>query len=233
LDETAIMITSDHGETLGELATYCDHHFADEHTAHVPMILHWPGVAGATGGQVASGLHYQLDVAATVVELAGGSVPGVWDGRPFADALRAGSAPAGRDHLVLSNGAWTAQRAVRTRDWLYLRTYHDGFHGLPDELLFHLATDPHEQRDRAEAEPAAVAESAALLAEWRDDALSCSRTGIDPLDVVIAEGGPWHVRGRLLEYAERLRTTGRGHWADTLLARHPREASGELPRSGF
>lgn len=233
LDDTAIMISSDHGETLGELGTYCDHHFADEHTAHVPMILRWPGVAGANGGKVVGGLHYQLDVAATVVELAGGTVPGVWDGRSFADDLRAGEEPEGRDHLVLSHGAWTAQRAVRTRDRLYLRTYHDGFHGLPDELLFDLATDPHEQHDLSDREPSVCAEAADLMAAWRDDALGRSRTGIDPLDVVLQEGGPWHVRGRLLEYGERLRETGRGEWADTLLAKYPREASGELPRSGF
>ena len=233
LDDTAIMITSDHGETLGELGTYCDHHFADEHTSHVPMILHWPGVLGAEGGRAAGGLHYQLDVAATVVELAGGTVPATWDGRSFAPDLSAGTEPTGRDHLVLSHGAWTAQRAVRTRDRLYLRTYHDGFHGLPEQLLFDLAADPHEQHDLAAAEPTACTDADGVLAAWRDDALSRSRTGIDPLSVVLDEGGPWHVRGRLLEYADRLRLTGRGEWAESLLARHPREASGELPRSGF
>ena len=233
LDDTAIMITSDHGETLGELGTYCDHHFADEHTSHVPMIVRWPGIAGAEGGRVASGLHYQLDVAATLVQLAGGTPPSGWDGTSFADELRSGTEPAGRDHLVLSHGAWTAQRAVRTGDWLYLRTYHDGFHGLDDELLFDLADDPHEQRDRAEDHPDVCRDAADLLSSWRDDALARSSTGVDPLDVVMAEGGPWHVRGRLLEYAERLRSTGRGGWADTLLERHPREATGELPRSGF
>ncbi len=233
LDDTAIMISSDHGETLGELGTYCDHHFADEHTSHVPMIVHWPGVVGAEGGRVANGLHYQLDVAATLVELAGGTPPPGWDGVSFAQDLHAGVAPAGRENLVLSHGAWTAQRAVRTGDWLYLRTYHDGFHGLDDELLFDVAADPHEQHDLSDERPDVCADAAELLASWRDDALSRSRTGIDPLDVVLAEGGPWHVRGRLLEYAERLRATGRGEWADSLLERYPREASGELPRSGF
>ena len=205
LDDTAIMISSDHGETLGELGTYCDHHFADEHTSHLPMIVHWPGVAGAEGGRIAGGLHYQLDVAATLVELAGTTPPPGWDGVSFAQDLRAGAEPEGRDHLVLSHGAWTAQRAVRTGDWLYLRTYHDGFHGLADQLLFDVAADPHEQDDLSDERPDVCADADEVLVSWRDDALSRSSTGIDPLDVVIAEGGPWHVRGRLLEYAERLR----------------------------
>jgi len=233
LDETAVMVSSDHGETLGELGTYCDHHFADEHTSHVPMILRWPGVPGAQGGQVASGLHYQLDVAATVVELAGGSAASGGDGAPFAPSMVAGEAPVGRDHLVLSHGAWTAQRAVRTGDSLYLRTYHDGFHGLDEALLFDLASDPHEQHDLADEHPGACAGAEVVLADWREACLAASPTGIDPLETVLEEGGPWHVRGRLLEYAERLRATGRAGWADTLLARHPREASGELSRGGF
>ena len=153
LDETAVMVSSDHGETLGELGTYCDHHFADEHTSHVPLVLRWPGVAGASGGRVAGGLHYQLDVAATVAELAGAAPVTGGDGVSFAPALVAGEEPEGRERLVLSHGAWTAQRAVRTGDWLHLHTWHDGFHGLPEQLLFDLATDPHEQHDLAADRP--------------------------------------------------------------------------------
>jgi choline-sulfatase len=233
LDDTAIMISSDHGETLGELGTYCDHHFADEHTTHLPLILHWPGVTGAEGGKVADGLHYQLDVAATVLDLAGGRPAKSWDGQSFADELKTDVAPAGREKLIVSHGAWTAQRAVRTKDWLYMRSYHDGFHGFDDEMLFNITDDPHEEHNVAADNPALVAENADALSSWRDDCLASSTTGIDPFDVVVEEGGPWHVRGRLLEYAGRLRETGRGGWADSLLERYPREATGELPRSGF
>ena len=56
----------------------------------------------------------------------------------------------GRDHLVLSQGAWTCQRGVRFGRHLYLRTFHDGFHAAwPDEMLFDLVADPHEEDDLA------------------------------------------------------------------------------------
>jgi hypothetical protein len=42
---------------------------------------------------------------------------------------------------------------------------------------------------------------------------------------VIAEGGPFHCRGELRAYLERLRATGRGDHADALAARHPREVA--------
>jgi choline-sulfatase len=46
----------------------------------------------------------------------------------------------------------------------------------------------------------------------------------DPLETILDEGGPFHVRGHLPEYLDRLRETGRGHWIDTIVARHPAEA---------
>ena len=233
LDETAVMVSSDHGETIGELGTYCDHHFADEHTNHVPLILHWPGVAGAEGGRVATGKHYHLDVAATVVELAGAKVADDWDGESFADDLTSGVEPTGRHHLVLSHGAWTAQRSVRFGDHLYLRTLHDGFHGLADEMLFDVVRDPHEQHDLGDTELGLVSTASDLLDSWRDDCLSAPGARMDPMDVLLDEGGPWHVRGRLPEYAERLRTTGRARWAEVLLDKHPREAAGAVRRGGF
>ncbi len=109
LDETIIIITSDHGENMGELAVIGDHHVADHITSRVPMIVRWPGM---TGPRIDTALHYQTDVAATLVELAGGKTPAHWDGRPFADALRAGRSE-GRPYLVVSQNAWSCMRAVR------------------------------------------------------------------------------------------------------------------------
>ena len=222
LDETAILISSDHGEGFGELGVYADHQAADEATCHVPAILHWPGVDPL----VDDGLHYHLDIAATVVELADLTVPEHWDGRSLAETVRRGVSNPGREHLVLSQGAWACQRGVRWGDQLYLRTWHDGYHAhWPGEMLFDLAADPHEQVDLA-GSPDHLAErdtGRALLEAWTAEQLQ--RTdGVDPMDIVLAEGGPYHTRRRLPRYLERLRSTGRGHWADVLAERHPAEA---------
>ncbi len=219
-DDAAVMLSADHGETLGELGIYCDHHTADECVARVPMLLRWPGLAP----RVLRGLHYQIDVAATLLELAGASVPASWDGRSFADALRSGLDPV-RPFLVLTQGAWTAQRGIRFDDWLCLRTYHDGYHGFPDTLLFDVAADPHEQRDLAAQRPEVVARALALLEEWHADAMKSSSDGVDPLWTVLREGGPWHVRGQLPAYLARLRDTGRAAHAERLAARWPEAAT--------
>ena len=46
-------------------------------------------------------------------------------------------------------------------------------------------------------------------------------SGTDPMQTVLGEGGPWHVRGHLRAYLERLRATGRGDWAERLEKQHP------------
>jgi choline-sulfatase len=218
LDETAIWLSSDHGEAFGELGVYADHQAADEVTAHIPAILAWPGLPPG----VRPGLHYHLDVAATVADLAGARLPRHWDGVSIRPQLEIGADQQGREYLVLSQGAWTCQRGVRFGSHLYLRTTHDGFHAAwPDEMLFDVISDPHEQVDLAPAEGTLLLQGREILSEWTvvqlERALDPKR---DPLEVVIDEGGPYHVRGRLPEYLRRLEETGRSRWVEPLLARH-------------
>lgn len=43
MEDTAILISADHGESLGELGIYSEHGTADEATCRIPMIVRWPG----------------------------------------------------------------------------------------------------------------------------------------------------------------------------------------------
>ena len=219
LAETAVIVSSDHGENLGELNIYGDHQTADQITTRVPLIVRWPGITEPLAGRVENGLIYHFDFAATLVEMAGGRVPDNWDGQSFARALSSGPAP-GRDTLVLSQAAWSCQRGVRWNDWLYLHSYHDGFHGFPADLLFDVRLDPHEQHDLASARPEVVAQGRNRLAAWLDEQRHSAGPVEDPMQTVLAEGGPYHCRGELPAYLDRLRNTGRAAWADRLAARH-------------
>ena len=211
-DEVAVIISADHGETLGELGIYCDHQTADQHVARVPMIIRWPGLASG----VDDSLHYQVDVAATLLELSGGSVPTRWDGQSFRSSL-ASRDYAGRDCLVLTQGAWTAQRAVRFDDWIFIRTFHDSYHGFPDVMLFDLQADPHEEHDLSGSRPDIVEVGAGLLEDWKKSAVAESPTGVDPLDTVLEEGDPWHARWRPAEYDAWLEETGRATWVSRVV----------------
>ncbi len=222
LGDTLIVVSSDHGENLGELNVYGDHQLADYCTTHVPLIVRVPsGLAGAAP-RVDTALHYQFDAAATLVELAGGMVPANWDGASFAVAFSKGE-PAGRDFLVVSQGAWSCQRAVRFDDYLCLRSYHDGYHALPPVALFDVVRDPHEQHDLSLEHPELVGKAMTMLDQWHAEMMRTASHGQDPMWTVLREGGPLHTRGHLPAYLQRLRETGRGEWADHLAAMHSKE----------
>jgi len=129
----------------------------------------------------------------------------------------------GGPFLVTSQGAWTCQRGVRFGDHLFLRTWHDGYHSWPDRMLFDVAADPHEQTDLHDKEPLVAAEGARLLDDWQAEQIQRTPRLTDPMSIVLTEGGPFHTRGHLGPYLERLRATGRGHWADDLAERYPAE----------
>ncbi|MGA0332416.1 MAG: sulfatase, partial [Kiritimatiellia bacterium] len=67
-ENTAIIISADHGENLGELWVYGDHQTADQCTHNIPMILRWPGVTDTRAGEEDGRLLYNIDIAATVLE---------------------------------------------------------------------------------------------------------------------------------------------------------------------
>lgn len=217
LDETAIIITADHGENLGEKNVYGDHQTADNLTSRIPLLVAWPGVAP----RVDRDLYYNLDFAATVTELAGGTVPEAWDGRSFAAAFRAGR-PGGRDHLVVSQCAWSCQRTVEWGEWQLIRTYHDGWKMFAPIELYHLGDDPHLLHDLAGARPELVNEGLAILEQWQAEQMARSPHATDPLWTTMREGGPLHTRWspRMAGYLDRLRATGRAHHAERLANLH-------------
>jgi arylsulfatase A-like enzyme len=229
-DETAVIVTADHGENQGELGIYGEHGTADVATCRVPMIIRWPGMRS---GAVDSELRYNLDLAPTLMDLLGGEPSPVWDGASFAGSLASGSAPV-RDEVVLSQCAHVCQRSVKWDRWLYVRTYHDGFHLFPDEMLYDIVADPYEQNDLAESEPTVCREGAWRLARWHDAQMqkmaADATDAVDPLWTVIREGGPMHAQhagpgSPLPRYIKRLDETGRSDGAEALRQKYARYLS--------
>lgn len=225
LDDTIIVVSSDHGENQGELNVWGDHQTADQFTCRVPLIVRWPRITDSP--RVDRTLHYHFDWAATLVELAGGQMSGNWDAQPFTAAFQAGDEE-GRPYLVISQNAWSCQRGVRFEDagtaYLCLRTYHDGYKMVEPVMLFNLTDDPHEQWDLAAERPDLVDRAMGMLTDWHAEMIITSQHNVDPMMTVLREGGAFHTRGMLPTYLARLRATGRAHHADLLAARHPDEA---------
>ncbi|MDK2991858.1 MAG: choline-sulfatase [Clostridiales bacterium] len=219
LDDLVIIISADHGENMGELGIYSEHATADKCTCRIPMIIKWPDYAS---GYVDKGLHYNLDLGPTLAEMLNKEPVSWWDGQSYASVIKGGK-DCGRPYLIISQCAHVCQRSVRFGPWLYIRTYHDGYHLFPEEMLFDIEHDPHERYNIAVQNPRICMEGVYYLNQWHDNMMRTMEHDVDPLWTVMKEGGPYHAKGHLKRYCQRLEQTGRGYAIPELKKRHPQE----------
>jgi choline-sulfatase len=159
LDRTIIIVTSDHGEMLGERGAWYKMSFY-EGSARVPLIVRAPRLFGP--GRVAAPVS-TMDLLPTLVGLAhAGSPPGVvgpLDGRSLLPHL---SGAPDSDEVVaeyLAEGAIAPIVMIRRGSRKFIHSPAD-----PDQL-FDLESDPHERVNLAD-DPA----SAGLAARFRQEA---------------------------------------------------------------
>ncbi len=213
LDETAVVISADHGEAMGEHGVYGDHVCAGESVHNIPMIVRWPGAAQ---DRSYDGLLYGLDFHPTLCELLGIPIPSGWDGQSFAAAVR-GEEWSGRRYLVLDHALYSCQRAVRTPEWFFVRTYHPGLYPFEDKMLFDMRCDPHQTVNLSGDRPEIGAEMDQLMQDWLQATLGHHASMPDPMQEVIRTG-PWKYV-KLDEWIERLRSQGRDADAAAIIER--------------
>jgi len=184
LDDTAIIISADHGDNFGEHGVYSDHVCADEAIHHIPLIVKWPGVAREN--RACESFLYNVDLPPTLCDLLGAEIPEDWDGVSFAPQLR-GKPGVERDHLVWCHALYTVQRAVRTKDYLYIRTYDPLGYPLDEEDLYNISTDTYQTRNIRDEIPDWTRKCKDLMDEWVKTQLSKPHSIPDPLEAVLKE----------------------------------------------
>lgn len=124
----------------------------------VPYIVHWKGKIRS--GQVSHEPVINLDVLPTALAAAGGGVKPdhELDGVDLLPLLEGKTSKLSREVLYWRFGP---QWAVRRGDWKLMKRGVD-----PKPMLYNLASDPGESKDRADAEPARVKELLALHDNW-------------------------------------------------------------------
>ena len=169
LEQTWLIITSDHGESFGEHAgVFCHGTSLYDTELHVPLLIVPPG--GSATKQIVKEAVSLRDLAATIVDVAGlagrlaVSRRYLWHG--FGSASAGGDGPATIRLSALAEvvpndphnrNSWGVPKqlsplgAVKEKEWSYIRREGD-----VREELFHLREDPNEQRNLA-GDPAARA----------------------------------------------------------------------------
>ena len=143
--QTLLVVTSDHGEGLGEHDETLHGFFVYQTTLAVPLVMRGPGIVPRGRIEDNVGL---IDLLPTVLDLLGVSVPHTLQpaGTSLAPALRGGPRPSPRpqyaESLVpLLHFGWSDLRVLRDGRWKYVLA--------PRPELYDLATDPREQHNVA------------------------------------------------------------------------------------
>jgi arylsulfatase A-like enzyme/Flp pilus assembly protein TadD len=155
---TLIILTSDHGESLGEHGEKTHGYFAYNATLHVPLIIRAPGAAA---GRAVAAVVSHLDIFPTVCDVTGLEKPAHVRGRSLLPALKGRRIP---DEKVLFESMYP----YYSRGWAPLTGYIDfpaKFIESPIPELYDLGSDPAEARNLAAGEDLSAhrAKMAALI----------------------------------------------------------------------
>ncbi len=141
-DNTVIIFTGDNGYYMGNrgFAGKWSHY---EESLRVPLIIHDPRQDAAAGGRVSESLAVNIDIAPTILDLAGVEIPAKVQGASLAPFLRGETPPDWRTDFFTEHHA----NNPRIPKW---RGIHDGRHTYARyyeqdpvaEMLYDLASDP-------------------------------------------------------------------------------------------
>lgn len=146
LDDTAIMLSSDHGFFLGE-HTFYDKRLMYEPSIRVPMMIRWPGRIPAR--TVRQEMVLNVDAPSTLLEIAGLPIPKTMQGRSFLPLAMGKSLPDWRKDWLYEYYEYPAyenvrpHRGVRTERYKLIHFFTE-----PQEWeLYDLKTDPNEDNN--------------------------------------------------------------------------------------
>jgi arylsulfatase len=150
-ENTLLVVTSDHGDSLTEHDIYFDHHGLYEETTHVPLILHYPARWGASRRLTSFVQH--VDIVPTICGITGAMPPAGGDGVSLVPLIE-GNVNEVRDAVFMEESYVQRKAAMRTDRYKYIRAldgtgwcrYCEKVH-VGIEELYDLWQDPGETSD--------------------------------------------------------------------------------------
>ena len=155
LDDTAIFFTSDHGYFYGEHGLNEERRLAYEETIRIPLLIRYPRLAPAN--QTRDQMALSLDLAPTVLDLAGLRPDGSIQGRSLVPLLK-GRAANWRSSFLIEYYTDTVFPRIRNMGYVAVRTERHKYIRYRElsgmDELYDLHADPYEESnliDRSEA----------------------------------------------------------------------------------
>jgi arylsulfatase A-like enzyme len=183
-DDTLIILTSDHGESMGEHNFYFDHFEVYDTTIHVPLIMKHPKLL-PMGKRVNELIQSTISIAPTCLNYYEINWPTHMNGK---DLMRiANDLEKGYNEIITNQGLWTAKRTIRSKEWKFIKTTHKAFWDTPDRELYRIDEDPEETVNLADNHPEIVDMFELKLSRYLETEL---KGKVDPLDLAVSRGLP-------------------------------------------
>lgn len=163
LDDTIVVINSDHGETLYDHECWFDHHGIYDNVLHVPLILRYP--ARIPAGRRIGGFNQQKDLVPTLLELADIKTDIPFDGRSLMPMVH-GDVASHEPSFYITECTWMRKHGWRTPEWKLMRALEPDFHFKPPVELYNLIEDPDENCNLADARPEVVDALTLQMDNW-------------------------------------------------------------------
>jgi arylsulfatase A-like enzyme len=154
LDDTIVVINSDHGETLYDHDCWFDHHGVYDVTLKVPLIIRYPKKVPA--GLRVDGYNQHMDLVPTLLELTGIKTKRKFDGKSLMPMIK-GKVSSHASSFYITECTWMRKHGWRTPEWKLIHALEPDFHFKPEVELYNLLEDPDENRNLAKKRPDIVA----------------------------------------------------------------------------
>jgi arylsulfatase A-like enzyme len=154
LDNTIVVVNSDHGETLYDHECWFDHHGIYDNTLHIPLIIRYPKRIPA--GLRVKGYTQQKDLVPTLLDLAGIKTRIRFDGQSLMQ-LVTGEKASLDSEFYITECTWMRKHGWRTPEWKLIVALEPDFHFKPPVELYNLVEDPKENNNLAKERPDVVA----------------------------------------------------------------------------
>jgi len=153
-DETAVVFTSDHGETHYDHQCWFDHHGLYDCTLTVPLAVRFP--AKVPKG-FKSDVYCQLkDIVPTLVDILDLETDIEFDGRNLVPLFSGGEIKQ-EPEIYITECTWERKHGWRTPEWKLIVALEPDFHYREMVELYNLVKDPSENLNVAEENPEVVA----------------------------------------------------------------------------
>jgi arylsulfatase A-like enzyme len=151
-----IVITSDHGEQFHDHGLWRHSNSMYQQLLHVPLLIKYPG---QKAGSVVDAPVATIDIMPTILRTLGRDCQAC-EGRALQDVGTAGFDAPLFAYLMGRTDVRPVLRAIVANGWKLIRVQKPG---VTTEELYHLESDPSEERDRRAAEPEIAAQLGHLI----------------------------------------------------------------------